>query len=183
MEYERIREVAARLGEIPEAAKVEISDGSIIMMMSPSGTHELIAMRVARQLNQQLDGDLVAHTGGDVEHPGLGILRRPDVVVLPESAMDTPGSWEASLLELVGEVVSPSNFANDYQQKLRDYPAMGIPLYLLIDPRTAVISVLSDPGPGPDGPRYRARHDYTFGDKVSVGRWHLDSRELPRYRQ
>ncbi|MFD7511012.1 Uma2 family endonuclease [Streptomyces sp. NPDC059853] len=111
------------------------------MMMSPSGTRELIAMRVARQLNQQLDGDLVAHTGGDVEHPGLGILRRPDVVVLPESAMDTPGSWEASLLELVGEVVSPSDFAN------------------------------------------RARHDYTFGDKVSVGRWHLDSRELPPYRQ
>ncbi|WP_406275959.1 hypothetical protein OH779_18100 [Actinacidiphila glaucinigra] len=60
---------------------------------------------------------------------------------------------------------------------------MGIPLYLIIDPRDKTLAVLSDPGPAPgdDGPRYRSRHDYAFGDTVPVGSWVLDSGEFPAY--
>jgi hypothetical protein len=53
---------------------------------------------------------------------------------------------------------------------------MGIPL-----PRKATLSVLSDPGPCPDGIRYRARHDYCFGDSVRVGDWTVDSGEFLPY--
>ncbi|MGK5640397.1 Uma2 family endonuclease [Streptomyces sp. URMC 126] len=182
MDYARMRAIADELSALPDAGKVEISDGTIVMMMSPSGTHELVAMRLRRQLDRQLPDDLVAHTGGDVEDPELGILRRPDLVVLPEPAMDTPGPFHPRDLEVAAEIVSPSNHANDYAQKARDYPALGIPLYLLVDPRKGTVTVMSDPGPGTDGQRcYRGRHDYVFGDKVPVGEWTVDTSEFPRY--
>ncbi|MCC3768198.1 Uma2 family endonuclease [Streptomyces sp. UNOC14_S4] len=182
MDYARIRAVAEELSALPNTGKVEISDGTIVMMMSPSGTHELVAMRLRRQLDRQVSDDLVAHTGGEVEDPSLGILRSPDLVVLPEAAMDTPGRFNPRDLALAAEVVSPSNHANDYAQKMRDYPAMGIPLYFLIDPRKGTMAVMSDLGTGTDGERcYRARHDYAFGDKVSVGPWTIDSAEFPLY--
>ncbi|MEU1375239.1 Uma2 family endonuclease [Streptomyces triculaminicus] len=182
MDYARMRAVAEELSALPNAGKVEISDGTIVMMMSPSGTHELAAWRLRRQLDHQVPDDLAAHTGGDVEDPSLGILRRPDLIVIPVDVMDTPGAFHPQDLKLAAEIVSPSNHANDYAQKMRDYPRMGIPLYLLIDPRKGSIAVMSDPGIGSDGQHcYRARHDHDFGDKVSVGPWTIDSSEFPRY--
>ncbi|MEV0263112.1 Uma2 family endonuclease [Streptomyces sp. NPDC050617] len=182
MDYTRIRAVAEELSALPNTGKVEISDGTIVMMMSPSGTHELTAWKLRRQLDRQVSDDLAAHTGGDVEDPSLGILRRPDLIVIPLAAMDTPGGFHPRDLLLAGEVVSPSNHANDYAQKMQDYPAMGIPLYLLVDPRKGTVAVMSDPGVDSDGwHRYRARHDYVFGDKVTVGPWTIDTSELPLY--
>ncbi|MEU7044152.1 Uma2 family endonuclease [Streptomyces varsoviensis] len=182
MDYARIRAVAEELSALPNTGKVEISDGSIVMMMSPSGTHELTAWKLRRRLEQQVSDDLAAHTGGDVEDPSLGILRRPDLLVMPVAAMDTPGAFHPRDLLLAGEVVSPSDHANDYAQKMHDYPAMGIPLYLLVDPRKGTVAVMSDPGTGADGQTcYRARHDYVFGDKVAVGPWTIDTADLPLY--
>ncbi|MFG2820722.1 Uma2 family endonuclease [Kitasatospora sp. NPDC048365] len=185
MDYERLRAVAGELmeryGDL--ASKVEIRDGEITMMMSPSTPHELNALRLRRQLDRQLGGDLVAHTGGDVEDPALGVLRRPDLIVASEAELETfQDSIDPRALHLVAEIVSPSNHANDYTEKMRDYPAMGVPLYLLIDPRKSTVTVCSDPADGPDGPRYRAVHEYVFGDPVRVGEWMLDSAEFKAYR-
>ncbi|GHF44462.1 hypothetical protein GCM10010218_27270 [Streptomyces mashuensis] len=167
----------------PDAiAGVEITPDGILMMPSPSGTHELVAMRLRHQLDPQLAEGLVAHTGGDVEDPALGLLRRPDLVVLPEAAMDTAGSFRPRDLELVAEIASPATHSNDYTQKVYDYAAMGIALYLLIDPRKGTAAVMSDPGTCADGRfSYRARHNYVFGDKVSVGPWTVDTSEFRRY--
>ncbi|MER5636974.1 Uma2 family endonuclease [Kitasatospora sp. NPDC002227] len=184
MDYQRLRAVADELmdqyGDL--ASRVEIRDGEITMMMSPSGPHELNALRLRRQLDRQLTGDLVAHTGGDVENPALGILRRPDLIVMSEVDLEqTEDSIDPRALHLVAEIVSPSNHNNDYQEQMQDYPAMGIPLYLLVDPRKGTLTVCSDPADGPDGPRYRATHDYAFGDLVAVGPWTVDSAEFKRY--
>ncbi|MBT2384076.1 Uma2 family endonuclease [Streptomyces sp. ISL-11] len=190
MDYARMRAIADELMEhAPEPiAGVEITPDGIIMTMSPSGTHELVAWKLRRQLDRQIPDTLAAHTGGDVEDPSIGILRRPDLVVLPVAAMDTPGPFHPRDLTLAAEIVSPSNHANhanhanDYAQKMHDYPAMGIPFYLLVDPRKGIMAVMSDPGPGADGqPRYRARHDYAFGDSVVIGQWTVDSAEFPLY--
>ncbi|MFG2182618.1 Uma2 family endonuclease [Streptomyces abikoensis] len=183
MDYARMRAIAEELSGLPEARKVEISGGTITMMMSPSGTHDLVAHRLRRQLDKQLTDDLVAYTGGDVEDPSLGILRRPDLIVLPEESMDTPTAIHPRHLALAAEIVSPSNHVNDYAKKMHDYPAMGIPVYLLIDPRKGTVAVMSDPqGVDSDGQRcYRARHDFVFGDKVSVGPWTVDTSEFPLY--
>jgi Uma2 family endonuclease len=82
---------------------------------------------------------------------------------------------------LVVEVVSPSNHANDYVKKVHDYSAMRIETYLLIDPRKSTLTVFTDPGPGPEGPRYHAQHDYAFGADVAVGPWSLSTTDLRPY--
>lgn len=83
--------------------------------------------------------------------------------------------------EPVVEVASPSNHSNDCIEKVRDYSAMGIEHYLLVDPRKSTLTVFADPGPCPDGPRYRAQHDYAFGSPVTVGPWTLATTDLRPY--
>ncbi|EME99592.1 Uma2 family endonuclease [Streptomyces mobaraensis NBRC 13819 = DSM 40847] len=186
MDYARMRAIAEELLEhAPEpVVGAEITGNGILMMVSPSRPHQLIAMRLRRQLDHQLADGLVAHTGGEVEDVSIGKLRRPDLIVVPEEifAEETMDPFHPRDLSLVAEIVSPTNHSNDYTEKTQDYPAMGIPFYLLVDPRKGTAAVMSDPGPGPDDLRcYRARHDYVFGDKVAVGEWTVDTSEFPRY--
>ena len=161
----------------------EIADDAIVMMMSPSRPHERNALRIRQQLDQQLPPDLVAHTGGEVEDPSIGRLRRPDVIVVPDAAFDedTMDPFNPAEVLLVVEVVSPSNHTNDYVEKVHDYAAMGIEHYLVVDPRKSTLTVFGDPGPAPDAPRYRAQHDYAFGDAVTVGPWTLNTTDLRPY--
>ncbi|MDX2853729.1 Uma2 family endonuclease [Streptomyces sp. PA03-3a] len=186
--YARMRAIADELMEREDTWAVEIGEGVITMMMSPVNRHELIALRLRRQIERQMAGDPewaghVAHSGPEIEAPAIGRMRCPDLVVVAEQALDTPGFLDPADVALVAEVVATSNPENDYREKTRDYPAMGIPLCLIIDPRDKTLAVLSDPGPAPGdaGPRYRARHDYAFGDAVPVGPWVLDSGEFPAY--
>ncbi|GAA2086971.1 hypothetical protein GCM10009801_49650 [Streptomyces albiaxialis] len=187
MEYGRIKEIAEQLAEhAPDPFRgYEISGDEIVMMMSPSRPHEFIALRIRQQLDRQLPPELVAHTGGEVEDPTLGKLRRPDVIVVPDAvfAEQTMAPFHPHDVALVAEIVSPSNHSTDYVEKMADYPAMGIPCYLLIDPRKGTLAALTDPGPAPggDGPRYRTRSDYAFGDVVTIGGWTIDTSELRTY--
>ncbi|MFB7662402.1 Uma2 family endonuclease [Kitasatospora sp. NPDC056138] len=176
--YARLREIAGHLPQIPGISKVEIADGQIVMMMSPVRRHELAVIRIARQLNAQLPGThpgYVAHPGADLEDVGLGRLRCPDLMVFAEKAMEEqqPALLPHEVL-LVVEVVSKSNPGNDYENKVRDYAAMGIPLYLLVDPRkgTGIVH---------DQPNYASRRDFAFGDTVAVGPWTIDTGVLLTY--
>lgn len=87
--YRRLREYRDTLTAEPHFTWPEISGGQILMMMSPSPRHDLNASRVRRQLQPQLADGLLAETLGDVEDENLGVLRRPDVIVVPEAAFDT----------------------------------------------------------------------------------------------
>ncbi|MGW4896286.1 Uma2 family endonuclease [Kitasatospora sp. NPDC004240] len=176
--YARLREIADRLPQVPGIGKVEIADGEIVMMMSPVRRHELAVLRVARQLNHQLPAThpgYIAHPGADLEDVGLGRLRCPDLMVFAEKALESeqPALLPHEVL-LVVEVVSRSNPENDYHGKVRDYSAMGIPLYLLIDPRKGTGIVHDEPG-------YTSRTEFAFGDTVAVGPWSLDTSGLLTY--
>jgi Uma2 family endonuclease len=180
--YRQLREYATHLTPpLPFSDRVEISGNTIVMMMSPAGRHERAAWMLAQQIQPQLPDGVIAHTGGDVEAPALGILRRPDLVVLPFAATDTDDAFPSEAIELAVEIVSPSNPENDYQDKIRDYPAMGIPHYLIIDPRNGTAHhhwrIVTMDG--------RLTYDnhvaYVFGDKIPVGDWTIDTTGLPRY--
>ncbi|MFJ8470788.1 Uma2 family endonuclease [Kitasatospora sp. NPDC094011] len=176
--YARLREIADQLPQIPGIGKVEIVDGEIVMMMSPVRKHELAVIRIARQLNAQLPTThpgYIAHPGADLEDAGLGRLRNPDLMVFSEKALesDQPALLPHEVL-LVVEVVSQSNPGNDYRDKVHDYSAMGIPLYMIIDPRTGTGIVHSEPG-------YESREKFAFGDKIAVGPWTLDTSGLLTY--
>ena len=58
--------------------------------------------------------------------------------------------------------------------KVREYAAMGIPLYLLIDPRDGTGIVHS-------APRHTSREKFSFGDTVTAGPWKPDTGVLRTY--
>ncbi|WP_069467728.1 Uma2 family endonuclease, partial [Actinacidiphila rubida] len=159
MDYARMRAVADELSKLtPDTLRgYEIGPDQIVMTVPPSRPHEFVAFSVRKQLEQQLSAELVAHTGGEVEDPSLGRLRRPDVIVVPYAvfAEATMDPFHPEDIALVVEIVSPSNHTTDYIEKVRDYAAMGIEHYLIVDPRKGTLTVFTDPGEAPDGPRYR----------------------------
>ncbi|MEU3756655.1 Uma2 family endonuclease [Streptomyces olivoreticuli] len=161
----------------------EISHGQLLMMMSPALHHQRVAHRVRVQLDAQLAGTgLVAMTETDVEDPRLGILRIPDIVVIDEEMADADApAIDPARAHLVVEIVSRSNPENDYAGKLEDYRSMFIPHYLIIDPRDG--TALHHWAPGTRGglPEYSNRQHYTFGETITVGRWKIETSDLPVY--
>ncbi|MDH6113272.1 Uma2 family endonuclease [Kitasatospora sp. MAP12-15] len=186
MDYARMRAVADELAALaPEDVwATEISGDEIIMMMSPANLHELIVYRLAKQLDRQLEKsalELIAHGGADVEDSASGIKRRPDIMVFPESALESGDAVHPRDVVAVVEVVSKSNPENDYQGKMRDYPVMGIPYYLIVDPRNGTGIVLSAPHTTPEGPRYSTRREFRFGESVLLGALEVDTADFSTY--
>ncbi|WP_405679853.1 MULTISPECIES: Uma2 family endonuclease [unclassified Streptomyces] len=56
---------------------------------------------------------------------------------------------------MVVEVLSRTNSLTDIRDKLHDYPRMGVPLYVVVDPRKdkKTVTVHSDPSAGPSARR------------------------------
>lgn len=177
--YAALRATAEDIMERYDVWGVEIGKEGITLMMSPLKRHELITKRLGRQIDAQAEampGGLIAHSGPEVESPALGRMRRPDLLVLPEAVLEEEGLYVSPEdVRLVAEVVSDSNPGNDYTEKTIDYAGMAIPTYLLVDPRKATVTVFCDPGPAPEGTRYRTRRDYVFGDQVQAGPFAVDT--------
>lgn len=183
--YDRLRPMAIAIMERLDAHAVELDDQGIHVMMSPVNRHELALSRLLRQLLPQVGPGMVAHAGqAEIDSPATGRMRKPDLVVVPEAALERPGRTylRPEDVELVAEVVSAPNPENDYEQKTVDYPAMGIPTYVIIDPRTSTVTVLSEPGPAQEGTRYRTRHEYMFGDQINAGDYVIDSSAFLPYK-
>lgn len=184
--YRHLRNHRDELTPPPGFAWAEISNGQILSMVSPSAAHDLNALVLRRQLDEQLAPGLLAATSGDVEDVRRGTLRRPDVFVIAEDDFVAAAERGASGLDprallLAVEIVSPGNPENDYEGKVRDYPAMGIPHYLIVDPRDGTCvhhwSITRTAGHA----AYAGTAPYAFGDRLTIGPWTLDTAKLRRY--
>ncbi|GAA2920294.1 hypothetical protein GCM10020221_15640 [Streptomyces thioluteus] len=166
--YRHLRSLAEHFTPpAPLSSHVEISDGQIVMMMSPAGRHDLAALRIERQLQPQLPPGIVATTSGDIEDADLGQLRRPTSSSCPRRPWTpmTPSArrpcsqlWKSSPLPIRRTTT---------RAKLRHYPRLGIPHYLIVDPRDGTCvhywAITSKSGTS----EYSARVPYTFGDKIT----------------
>ncbi|MEU5431580.1 Uma2 family endonuclease [Streptomyces olivoreticuli] len=182
--YEKLRRIKEELPELPSIWGVEISGEEIIMMAGPDNRHEFITRRVRVQLDQQIDAEsgLVAHMGPEIENAGLGKSRKPDVLVLSEQALLRAGnSVQAEDVELVLEVVSASNPENDYTGKIRDYAAMNIPWYVIIDPRDGTGLTQSLPEAKGDASSYRSTTRFAFGDVTDAAGYKISTAGFPTY--
>ncbi len=108
-------------------------------------------------------------------------MRRPDIMVIAEEDMDVDGSFDARTLIAVIEVVSRSNLRSDWVGKMRDYPMLGIPIYVIFDPRSASGVVFTDIHCAPEGPRYAVRQNFVYGEDVTIGKWTIPTSGLPLY--
>ncbi|WP_051698725.1 Uma2 family endonuclease [Streptomyces albus] len=168
-------------GRVP--GKLEITkEGLVHDPASPGGPHELTAARVSRRLEKVMPEGLLAHPGTpDVEDPQQGILRHPDIMVIAEADMEVEGAFDPRALLAAIEVVSRSNPDNDWTSKTRDYPLLGIPVYVIFDPCTGEGTVFSDIHTAPQGPRYATRKDFVYGEDITIGEWTISTDGLPRY--
>jgi Uma2 family endonuclease len=163
--------------------KFEITkEGIVHDMMAPNGPHELTTLRLRKRLEGVMPEEIVAHTGTpDVEDEPEGIMRHPDVMVIAEADMEVEDSFDPRTIVAAIEVVSKTNPDNDWVSKMRDYPLIGIPIYVIFDPRTTTGAVLTDIHATPDGPRYATRKDFVYGEDVTIGDWTISTENLPRY--
>lgn len=163
--------------------KFEITkEGIVHDMMSPVKQHELTVLHLRKRLEKVMPEELVAHTGEpDVEAEPEGIMRHPDVMVIAMADMEGDGAFDPRTLIAAVEVVSRSNPENDWVSKMRDYPLLGIPIYVIFDPRTGEGAVLSDIHSTPSGPRYATRKDFVYGEDVTIAEWTISTKGLPLY--
>lgn len=183
--YRRLRARRACITPPPGFAWPEISDGQLVMMMSPRPRHQLTATRVRDQLSGQLPSGYGVFEATDTDDVALGKLRIPDLHVCSYEAMETDDPLDPREIVLAIEIVSPSNPENDYENKTRDYPAMGIPHYLILDPRDGTWTYQWEIGRSEGRPAYENRLHLPYGKPVTVattlGTWTIGTTDLPRY--
>ncbi|MEV0480384.1 Uma2 family endonuclease [Streptomyces sp. NPDC050508] len=171
--YNRLRELREHFMPPPGLTYPEISDGMLVMTMSPCSRHEVTVADVRDQLVPQLPDGVGAFEAADIGSEVLGKLRVPDIVV-------TTG--EATMPLLAVEVVFPSSPGTDYEDKSRDYPAMGIPHYLIVDPRDGTWTYQWEIGGWRGSPEYENRLHLPYGNTVTIaGRWQVETGGLPLY--
>ncbi|MFF4039450.1 Uma2 family endonuclease [Streptomyces sp. NPDC001816] len=163
----------------------EISDGMIVIAISPRPRHHLTAALLRKRLDAELPDGLGVFQATDIDDEALGKLRVPDLHVCSYDAMDTDDPLDPREITLAIEIVSPSNPDNDYRDKTRDYPAMGIPHYLILDLRDGTWTYLWGIGRAEGRPVYENRLHLAYGKPVTVatdlGTWTIDTTDLPRY--
>lgn len=127
----------------PESSETgfELHDGVIIEMPKPRGKHSKIAGFVAGSLFTEIMRSQLAYF-----IPKECVIKaddntgyEPDGIVLDEQWIALEPRWEKESIitqgrsaRLVIEVVS-TNWQDDYLTKLRDYEALGIPEYWIVD--------------------------------------------------
>ncbi|MFG2904505.1 Uma2 family endonuclease [Kitasatospora sp. NPDC048286] len=149
----------------PNGWKIEISGDEIIMTAGPSVIHQRNLLLVREQFDAHRPTDTMPSENTDLASPNVGKLRNPDLTYIPLSALEEGGNQvPAEQAAIAVEIVSPSNPENDLVGKVRDYPLMAIPLYLVIDPREGDLTLHSEPS----GSGYHRQWNGKFGDPVPI---------------
>ncbi|MEC4803904.1 MAG: Uma2 family endonuclease [Jaaginema sp. PMC 1079.18] len=134
----------AFLAQYGDNPRYELADGELIDM-EPTGPHEAVAGKLAIQIGMAI---MQAQYPWFIPRtcliqPALDIAtaRRPDVIVLDETALADEPLWQSQpvitlsrSIKLAVEVVS-SNWETDYARKFEEYALLGIPEYWIVDYR------------------------------------------------
>jgi Uma2 family endonuclease len=123
------------LGECPE--RVELFDGGLLVTPAPTPLHQYISRKLANALDVSTPGLYVVEAVNVRLQPGR--IPIPDIVVVTAAIdLKTP-IIDADVVELVCEIVSPSNAAADKVLKMHHYAVAGIPWYLLVEQETGAL--------------------------------------------
>jgi Uma2 family endonuclease len=122
----------------------ELADGELIDL-EPTGAHETVSGKLATQIGiaivqAQLPW-FIPRTCLIRPFSDIATARRPDIVVLDETALASEPRWQQEpvitlgrSIRLVVEVVS-TNWETDYARKVEEYALLGIPEYWIADYR------------------------------------------------
>lgn len=130
---------------LPEDLRVEVFDGVVYDMASPSQEHQTISMELSTVLNTYIRGKKgscrVFHAPFDVklsEQP-LTIVQPNLMIVCDKDKLD--GKRCNGAPDFIIEIVSPGNPADDYIRKLYYYKNAGVREYWIVDPRRKNVTI------------------------------------------
>ena len=130
---------------LPEDKRVEVFDGVIYDMASPSQTHQIISMELSTLINTYIKSKKgscrVFHAPFDVklsEQP-LTIVQPDLMIICDKNKLDEKRCNGAP--DFIIEIVSPGNPADDYIRKLYYYKNYGVREYWIVDPRRKTVTV------------------------------------------
>ena len=130
---------------LPQDKRVEVFDGMIYDMASPSQIHQAVSMQLSTIINNyilQRNGSCSIFSAPfDVklsEHPL--IIVQPDILVIcDKNKLDEKRCNGAP--DFIIEIVSPDNASDDYIRKLYYYKNYGVREYWIVDPKRKTITV------------------------------------------
>jgi Uma2 family endonuclease len=124
--------------------RYELADGELVDM-EPTGPHETVSGKLATQIGIAIAAEklpwFIPRTCLIRPFSDAATARRPDIVVLDETALVSEPLWEREpvitlgrSIKLAVEVVS-TNWETDYARKVEEYALLGIPEYWIVDYR------------------------------------------------
>jgi len=124
--------------------RYELADGELVDR-EPTGPHETVSGKLATQIGIAIAAEklpwFIPRTCLIRPFSDAATARRPDIVVLDETAIVSEPLWEREpvitlgrSVKLVVEVVS-TNWETDYARKVEEYALLGIPEYWIVDYR------------------------------------------------
>lgn len=120
--------------ELPSGAWAELLDSQIVVQANPTHLHDVPGRVFVRTVPEPFEA--FSERGiaiGPTDRP------RPDVAIaLAEDIPEYVRDWPASVVRAVVETVSAGRGAakRDYEDKRAAYQRAGIPIYVIVDPRT-----------------------------------------------
>ncbi len=130
------------LAEANPLLRFELSpEGTIEATMTPRSRHNAIIMKIAIWLAKRLPDadDLLQQESGVRTRSGEDTgYRRPDLTLFTKQPPPDEIYLDPALVRLVVEVVSRSTRAIDFEEKVVEYAAAGIPHYWIVDAKENV---------------------------------------------
>jgi Uma2 family endonuclease len=150
---------------LPDDVRVELIEGVIYDMASPSDTHQFLQIKLAAEFDKCIEEHgkrcIVLAAPLDVRLDGDNkTIVQPDILIMCERDNDDPRNKEVP--DLVTEILSPSTRGKDCTVKLQKYRDAGVKEYWIIDPKKEIVMVyLFEEDPLPT--------QYSFDDTIPVG--------------
>lgn len=130
---------------LPEDHRVEVFDGVVYDMASPSQEHQTISMELSTILNTYIKNNngscRVFHASFDVKlnDQPLTIVQPDLMIICDKNKLD--GKRCNGAPDFIIEIVSPGNPSDDYIRKLYYYKNAGVREYWIVDPRRKTVTV------------------------------------------
>ncbi len=156
---------AEEIEGLPEDVRVELLDGQLYYMATPSRRHQELVGMLCTAFYMHVKGK----KGACKVYPAPFAVYlnkdnrtylEPDLVIVCDPGkLDEKGCHGAP--DMVVEIVSPSTRSRDYLLKLTRYQNAGVREYWIVDPERERVMVYDFTG--------GKVRDYTFGDTITVG--------------
>lgn len=149
---------------LPDERRVELIDGVIYDMASPTFIHQTIALRLGMTFSGYIDGNhgkciaAVAPMDVQLDMDNKTIVQPDVMIICDRSKIKNRVVYGAP--DLVVEVLSPSTYKKDIRLKLKKYRAAGVREYWIVDPDDHAVTV------------------YKFGDMTDFKIYELNEDEL-----